>query len=218
VDEHGDLLPPKLNTLNVNLNGCIYTVKLGIHYLKKNPKGGSIVMTASGSSFTRFPITDYSAFHLPPCHFEMVIFRTNTYLPAISKHAVLGLLRSLHPQLHPRLPIRINAIAPSWTDTGIVSRHIIAALGPDNYQSADVVARSVTLLMADGKRHGELIYSECGRFREMEGGEMGFQATTKKMLGVEGDRDFAELEVLKKLMRMAKEAEAEKGGKGVATG
>jgi NAD(P)-dependent dehydrogenase (short-subunit alcohol dehydrogenase family) len=60
VDEHGDLLPPKLNTLNVNLNGCIYTVKLGIYYLKKNPKGGSIVITASGSSFSRFPATDYS--------------------------------------------------------------------------------------------------------------------------------------------------------------
>jgi NAD(P)-dependent dehydrogenase (short-subunit alcohol dehydrogenase family) len=61
VDEHGDLLPPNPNTLNVNLNGCVYTVKLGIYYLKKNPKGGSIVMTASGSSFTRFPATDYSA-------------------------------------------------------------------------------------------------------------------------------------------------------------
>jgi NAD(P)-dependent dehydrogenase (short-subunit alcohol dehydrogenase family) len=60
VDEHGDLLPPKLNTLNVNLNGCIYTVKLGIYYLKKNPQGGSIVITASGSSFSRFPATDYS--------------------------------------------------------------------------------------------------------------------------------------------------------------
>lgn len=64
VDENGDLLPPKMNTLNVNLTGCLYTVKLGIHYLKKNPNGGSIVMTASGSSFARFPATDYS--NLPP--------------------------------------------------------------------------------------------------------------------------------------------------------
>jgi hypothetical protein len=63
VDEHGDLLPPKLNTLNVNLTGCIYTVKLGIYYLKKNPRGGSIVMTGSVSSFTCFPVTDYSAFN-----------------------------------------------------------------------------------------------------------------------------------------------------------
>jgi NAD(P)-dependent dehydrogenase (short-subunit alcohol dehydrogenase family) len=60
VDENGDLLPPKLNTLNVNLNGCMYTVKLGIYYLKKSPNGGSIVMTASASSFSRFPATDYS--------------------------------------------------------------------------------------------------------------------------------------------------------------
>lgn len=60
VDENGDLLPPKMNTLNVNLTGCLYTVKLGIHYLKKNPNGGSIVITASGSSFARFPATDYS--------------------------------------------------------------------------------------------------------------------------------------------------------------
>jgi NAD(P)-dependent dehydrogenase (short-subunit alcohol dehydrogenase family) len=71
VDEDGELLPPKLNTLNVNLTGCIYTVKLGIHYLKKNPKGGSIVMTGSVSSFTRFPVTDYSAsshLHHSPCN------------------------------------------------------------------------------------------------------------------------------------------------------
>ena len=60
VDENGDLLPPKLDTFNVNLTGCVYTVKLGIHYLKKNPNGGSIVVTASASSFMRFPATDYS--------------------------------------------------------------------------------------------------------------------------------------------------------------
>jgi hypothetical protein len=93
-----------------------------------------------------------------------------------------------------------------------VSRHIIAALGEDNYQSADVVGRSVTLLMADQKRHGELIYSECGKFRDMESGEKGFHALTKKMLGLSEDKDFAQLKMLEKLGRMA--AEAEKGGKG----
>lgn len=60
LDENGDLLPPKLNTFNVNLIGCVYTVKLAIHHLKKNSNGGSIVATASASSFTRFPATDYS--------------------------------------------------------------------------------------------------------------------------------------------------------------
>jgi NAD(P)-dependent dehydrogenase (short-subunit alcohol dehydrogenase family) len=63
VDENGDLLPPTLNTININLIGVLYTVKLAIHYLKKNPNGGSIVMTASGSSFAKLPAEDYSMSH-----------------------------------------------------------------------------------------------------------------------------------------------------------
>jgi NAD(P)-dependent dehydrogenase (short-subunit alcohol dehydrogenase family) len=50
VDENGDLLPPKLKTINVNLVGVVYTTKLGLHYLKQNPEGGSIVMTGSVAS------------------------------------------------------------------------------------------------------------------------------------------------------------------------
>ncbi|KAH8632207.1 hypothetical protein IG631_13890 [Alternaria alternata] len=60
VDENGDLLAPMLDTININLIGVIYTVKLAIHYIQKNPNGGSIVITASGSSFQRFPVEDYS--------------------------------------------------------------------------------------------------------------------------------------------------------------
>lgn len=60
VDSNGDLLPPNLKTIEVNLLGCLYTVKLGIHHIRKNPSGGSIVITASASSLMRFPTTDYS--------------------------------------------------------------------------------------------------------------------------------------------------------------
>lgn len=63
VDENGDLLAPMLDTININLIGVIYTVKLAIHYIQKNPNGGSIVITASGSSFQRFPVEDYSTSH-----------------------------------------------------------------------------------------------------------------------------------------------------------
>ncbi|KAF2127772.1 NAD(P)-binding protein [Dothidotthia symphoricarpi CBS 119687] len=178
TDENGDLMPPKLNTINVNLLGCMYTVKLGIHYLKKNPKGGSVVLTASGSSFTRFPATDYTT----------------------AKHAVLGLLRALHPLLSPHLPIRINAIAPSWTDTGIVPREVIAALGEGNYQSPDVVARSVVVLMADSRRYGELIYSDVGKFMDLENGEKGYHAFTKKMLGIAEEEELKETSVLGRLI------------------
>jgi NAD(P)-dependent dehydrogenase (short-subunit alcohol dehydrogenase family) len=181
VDENGDLLPPKMNTLDVNLTGYMYTVKLAIHYLKKNLNGGSIVMTASGSSFTRFPGADYSACQSSSplrCFWAL----TN---PAISKHAVLGILRSLYVPLYPNLPIRINAVAPSWTDTLIMPREVIAALSGGNYQSADVVAQSVVLLMADGKRHGELVHSDKGVYTEMENGKGGFHALVKGMFGVE---------------------------------
>jgi NAD(P)-dependent dehydrogenase (short-subunit alcohol dehydrogenase family) len=68
LDEEGDLAPPNLRTVDVNLTGCLYTVKLGIHYLRKNSAGGSIVITASASSFMRFPPVDYSVlplFYLP---------------------------------------------------------------------------------------------------------------------------------------------------------
>tara|TARA_R110002003_G_scaffold45_5_gene3468 strand:+ start:14122 stop:14982 length:861 start_codon:yes stop_codon:yes gene_type:complete len=201
VDENGDLLPPKLNTLDVNLTGCLYTVKLGIHYLKKNPNGGSIVMTASASSFSRFPATDYSMLILSRLKSNLLMFS------ATAKHAVLGLLRALHGHLHPKLPIRINAIAPSWTATGIVPKAVIAALGEGNYQSADVVGRSVTLLMADKERHGELVYSECGKFKDLENGNNGFHAVTKKMLEVDEGDDLAELGVFKKLAKMKEDLE-----------
>ena len=139
---------------------------------------------------------------------------------------MLGLLRSLYSQLHPKLPIRVNAIAPSWTETGIVPKEVIAALGEGNFQSADVVGRSVTLLMADKERHGHLVYSECGKFRDLESGERGFHALTKRMLDVEQGDEVPEVSVLKDLLQIREEmgkkneagvGELEKGIKEVAT-
>ncbi|KAF1949676.1 NAD(P)-binding protein [Byssothecium circinans] len=164
LDEDGELKKPNLKTVEVNLTGVIYTVKLGIHYLRKNgAEGGSVVMTASASSFSRFPTPDYGA----------------------AKHAVLGLLRSLTGLL-PRhnLPIRVNAISPSWTATNILPAGFAASLG-DNIQTPDVAARSVVVLMADGKRRGELIFSDRGRFFEIEDGEGGMIKFIEGLTNVE---------------------------------
>lgn len=121
---------------------------------------------------------------------------------------MLGLLRALYSHLYPQLPIRINAIAPSWTDTGIVPREVLAALGEGNYQSADVVGRSVTFLMTDKERHGELIYSDRGKFMDLENGERGYHALTKRMLEVEETEELAELSVFRKLTKMQEDAES----------
>lgn len=206
VDANGDLLPPNLKTINVNLLGCLYTVKLGIHHIRRNPVGGSIVITASGSSFTRFPATDYSTHCLPH------LMTTHAHRSAATtKHAVLGLMRSLTGHLHPNLPIRINAIAPSWTDTGILSPAVLAAIGEGNYQSADVPARSVTLLMADKRRHGEMVYSERGLFKDLENGENGYHHLTAKMLGVEGEEGLSELHVMRELVKMEEAGRVKRG-------
>jgi hypothetical protein len=78
-----------------------------------------------------------------------------------------------------------------------VPKAVISALGEGNYQSADVVGRSVALLMTDEKRHGELVYSECGKFMDLENGEKGYHEITKGMLGVKGE--LQETGVLRKM-------------------
>lgn len=60
VDENGMPCEPNLQVLDINLKAVIYTTTLAVHYLKKQPEGGSIVMTASASSYQRFRAVDYS--------------------------------------------------------------------------------------------------------------------------------------------------------------
>lgn len=93
-------------------------------------------------------------------------------------------MRSLTQHLHPALPLRINAIAPSWTATGIIPPGAVGAIGEAEFQSSDVPARSAVLLMADGKRHGEMVFSEKGKFMELENGEAGYHGFAAGMLGI----------------------------------
>lgn len=53
------------------------------------------------------------------------------------------------------------------------------------WQSADAVARSVAILMADSKRQGQLIYSVGGRFSDIEESVLLPPAT--KIVGEGGD-------------------------------
>lgn len=96
----------------------------------------------------------------------------------------------------------------------MVPQAVIDALGEGNYQSPDVVGRSVTLLMADKDKHGELVYSDCGRFRDLENGENGYHAVTKRMLGVEEGGEMSETGVLRKLQEAIKK-EGSEGQEGV---
>lgn len=67
-----------------------------------------------------------------------------------------------------QLPIRINAIAPSWTASGMVNGKEVAALGGE-VQTSDDAARSALFLMADAAApHGLLVQSHAGRYRDVE--------------------------------------------------
>ncbi|KAI2780057.1 NAD(P)-binding protein [Daldinia loculata] len=88
---------PRLRTLDVNLTGVIYTVKLAAHYIRKNKPDpttgsrGTIICTSSNAGLYPFPVAP---------------------MYAASKAGVIGLVRSLARVLE-RVNIRINALAPA---------------------------------------------------------------------------------------------------------
>jgi NAD(P)-dependent dehydrogenase (short-subunit alcohol dehydrogenase family) len=149
-DSNGELLPPNMKTMEVNLNGPIYTSKLGIHYLRKNPAGGSVVITASASSFTPFEANDYGT----------------------AKHGTLGLMRNFTACLQ-GTNIRCNCITPLWTASGLVPAAAMKEMLGITSQPPEAAARSALICMADKERNGQAIYSRRGEFKEVNSILMG---------------------------------------------
>ncbi|OHE97715.1 short-chain dehydrogenase [Colletotrichum orchidophilum] len=142
----GQLKGPNMSCVETNLYSVISTVKLAVHHMRTQETGGSIVLTASVSSWLRFAAVDYTT----------------------SKHAVLGLMRSLIPHLSALpVPIRINSLAPSWTKTGIVTEKMATLTGLA-LNTPDHVARSAVILMNDSNRNGEMIFIDGGKYWEIE--------------------------------------------------
>jgi NAD(P)-dependent dehydrogenase (short-subunit alcohol dehydrogenase family) len=96
----------------------------------------------------------------------------NSRLPytATAKHAVTGFARGLHPIIvDMKLPIRINTIAPTWTDTAVLPglKETMALIGVE-IQSALSVARAAAMLMVNTSRKGELIHVQRGKYQEID--------------------------------------------------
>ncbi|KAK7741073.1 hypothetical protein SLS62_010931 [Diatrype stigma] len=148
VDEAtGDPLEPSHATYDVNLRGVINTTALALYYMRRqDPVGGSVVLGCSIGAMQRFRAVDYCA----------------------SKHGVLGFMRGLRQVLEEaKVPVRVNATAPSWTQGGMVPEKILAQLG-EPLQSPAAVARGAALLMADGARQGHVLHIARGRYKEVE--------------------------------------------------
>ena len=186
LDENGDLLEPTHFVLDINLKGVVNTVALALHHLKRYGNAGSIVLTASASSFQQFRVVDYT----------------------VAKHGVLGVMRGLTPLLFPHLPIRINCIGPSWTTTGLVPEGVIEALCGIGTNTPAQVAKSVAILMADDTRHGHFIYTVEGKYSEVENA---FQKTAAEIVGEPSEDQVAE-----KLFAASDAANAAEGAKSLA--
>ena len=90
--------------LGANIDGIVFGVRELAARLM--PNGGSIVATASLAGLTATPMDT---------------------IYATTKHAVVGFVRSVAPQLEAR-GIRINALCPGFTDTPIVVDEIRGSL------------------------------------------------------------------------------------------
>ncbi|EME42794.1 hypothetical protein DOTSEDRAFT_173222 [Dothistroma septosporum NZE10] len=189
-DEAGELQEPTNATYDINLKGMINTSYLALHHMRhQTPPGGSIVCTASGSSFQHFAVWDYTT----------------------TKHGVLGWMRGAMPNIamH-KVPIRINCIGPSWTITGLVPKEIIEAAGVES-QPASVVGRNVAYLMADEGRNGEFIYSSGGRYYEIE--KSCLLPAAAQACGI-AEVTVNEQEAFERISKLAVEAGLRDGGKG----
>ncbi|KAJ5192289.1 hypothetical protein N7449_008431 [Penicillium cf. viridicatum] len=180
LDENGHLTPPDLRTINVNLLGVIFTVRLAAYHIQRHSAHrtsgelGSIVITASTSSFQIFSIGDYT----------------------ITKHGVLGLIRGVGYQLEGK--VRLNAVAPSWTATGVVPTAFIEDLGVA-VQGPEVVARSVALLFSDQQRHQDVIYSWDGKYLEVNNAKGGLLAATNGILGNSANEESVMRKILERM-------------------
>ena len=118
IDDDPSAAPskPDLKTIDVNLTGCIYTIKLAIHYMRRNALPSDPSATTNATTTT------------PPCRGQIIATASNAGVYAFpvapvyasTKAGVINLVRSLAPTLaRPELSITLNALAPAVLETNI---------------------------------------------------------------------------------------------------
>ncbi|KAK5123625.1 hypothetical protein LTR85_002663 [Meristemomyces frigidus] len=116
---------PNMKTIEVNLVGTYYGIKLAAHYMTIDSKaagkekiGGKIVVTASAAGLYPLPsVPQYAA----------------------TKHALVGLVRSMGP-VAASVNIRINALCPALVATGLAPPGLM-----DNFNQDQVTPMSTMM-------------------------------------------------------------------------
>jgi NAD(P)-dependent dehydrogenase (short-subunit alcohol dehydrogenase family) len=125
--------------VGVNVDGVVY----GVRRLDRvMPRGSTIVVTASLAGLTAIP---------------------DDPIYGLTKHAVVGFVRSVAPQLAAR-GIRIQAVCPGWADTGLLTSDFKQQLDDRGYrllQPSDVAEGVWAAYKSDGT--GEAWIVQPGR-------------------------------------------------------
>jgi NAD(P)-dependent dehydrogenase (short-subunit alcohol dehydrogenase family) len=155
----------------VNLVGTLYFSRIAAVYLHQNAKpheDKSLVLLSSVAGFIETP---------------------GLFCYTSSKHGVLGLLRSLRPYIPKTHGIRVNAICPWMTDTGMVDgiREGWLQEGLPVNTPGDV-GRIILEVGGDGKTNGKAVFVEGGRGWDIE---EGIQRTEPQWLGEEVSKTLA---------------------------
>jgi NAD(P)-dependent dehydrogenase (short-subunit alcohol dehydrogenase family) len=117
---------PNMKTIDVNLTGQYYGIKLAAHYMNldsaaagKKQLGGKVVITASGSGI--FPISAVPIY-------------------SATKHALVGLVRSLGPISKPK-NVCVNAIAPAMVATNLPEPGFLELFPPEQITPMSTIMR-----------------------------------------------------------------------------
>ncbi|EGS22992.1 uncharacterized protein CTHT_0014720 [Thermochaetoides thermophila DSM 1495] len=134
--------PPPLRVINVNLMGVMYTTHLALHFLplnKPNKGAGSdshILLISSIAGLLPLPgQTEYAA----------------------SKHAVIGLFRTLRATAWSTQQIRVNCLAPYFVDTPLLPPAAHALLAGGVLAKLEDVVNAATRLVADEEIRGRAL-------------------------------------------------------------
>ena len=118
----------------------MYTAKLAVHYLNRNPEGSDrcLIMTASLAGYLDQPGSpQYCA----------------------SKWGVRGIMRSLR-RTHPTMGMRVNIISPWFIKTPIMSAEVVKLLAERGveYAAKEDAAAAVVHMASDKSINGEMYF------------------------------------------------------------
>ena len=142
--------PPDLAVLNVNLTGVVYTTHLALFYLQRNPNSAPANPKCDPDQTHRdrhlLLVSSIAGFVPLP----------GAALYGASKHAVLGLYRSLRTTSFAH-GIRTNIICPYFTDTPLLNTFARAVLAGSVIATSDDVAEAATRFTADPRVVGRAV-------------------------------------------------------------